>query len=162
MTVIFKAGTRCCKNDIQREITKRQHKVELQLLGTALLNIATNKHTKFQVIPPQNDKLLPQTSKKCYKNEGQIGKNNSKFVVGRYGSCAMHSMVFQQSCISNLKMLRLQMTVILQTSRKCCKNFNQRKMTHRHNAVQLWFFHTALCIIATIHKCQVSSQSDRR
>ena len=39
--------------------------------------------------------------------------------------------------------------VIFQTSRKCCKNFNQREITHRHYKVQLWFFHTALCIIAT-------------
>ena len=39
--------------------------------------------------------------------------------------------------------------VIVQTSRKCCKNFNQREITHRHYEVQLWFFHTALCIIAT-------------
>ena len=39
--------------------------------------------------------------------------------------------------------------VIFQTSRECCKNFNQMKITHRHYEVQLWFFHTALCIIAT-------------
>ena len=39
--------------------------------------------------------------------------------------------------------------VIFQTSRKCCKNFNQREITHRHSEVQLWFFHTVLCIIAT-------------
>ena len=39
--------------------------------------------------------------------------------------------------------------VIFQTSRKCCKNFNQREITHRHYEVELWFFHTALCIIAT-------------
>ena len=39
--------------------------------------------------------------------------------------------------------------VIFQTSRKCCKNFNQREITHRHHEVQLWFLHTALCIIAT-------------
>ena len=39
--------------------------------------------------------------------------------------------------------------VIFQTSRKCCKNFNQRETTHRHYEVQLWLFHTALCIIAT-------------
>ena len=39
--------------------------------------------------------------------------------------------------------------VIFQTSRKCCKNFNQREITYRHYEVQLWFFHTALCIIAT-------------
>ena len=38
--------------------------------------------------------------------------------------------------------------VIFQTSRKCCKNFNQREKTHRHYEVQLWFFQTALCIIA--------------
>ena len=39
--------------------------------------------------------------------------------------------------------------VIFQTSRKCCKNFNQREITHSHYEVQLWFFHTSLCIIAT-------------
>ena len=38
---------------------------------------------------------------------------------------------------------------IFQTSRKCCKNFNQREITHRKYEVALWFFHTALCIIAT-------------
>ena len=39
--------------------------------------------------------------------------------------------------------------VIFQTSRKCCKNFNKRKITHRYYEVQLWFFHTALRIIVT-------------
>ena len=39
--------------------------------------------------------------------------------------------------------------VIFQTSRKCCINFNKREITHRHYEVQLWFFHAALCIIAT-------------
>ena len=39
--------------------------------------------------------------------------------------------------------------VKFQTSRKCCKNFNQREITHRYYEVHLWFFHTALCIIAT-------------
>ena len=67
MTVIFRAGTKGYKNDNQREITHRQHKVELQFLGTALLNIATNKQTKFQVFPPSDHKVLLQTSKKCYK-----------------------------------------------------------------------------------------------
>ena len=38
---------------------------------------------------------------------------------------------------------------VFQTSRKCCKNFNQREITVRHFEVQLWFFHIALCIIAT-------------
>ena len=38
---------------------------------------------------------------------------------------------------------------IFQTSRKCCKNFSQREMTRRQYEVELWFFHTALCIIAT-------------
>ena len=52
--------------------------------------------------------------------------------------------------------------VIFQTSRKCYKNFNQRKITHRHYEVQLWFFHTALCIIATITnaKFQVNQTGD--
>ena len=39
--------------------------------------------------------------------------------------------------------------VIFQTSRKCCENFNQKEITQRHYEVQLWFFRTALCIIAT-------------
>ena len=38
---------------------------------------------------------------------------------------------------------------IFQTSRKCCKNFNKREITHRQYEVELWFFHTALCIITT-------------
>ena len=48
--------------------------------------------------------------------------------------------------------------VIFQTNRICCKNFNQREITLRHYRVQLWFFHTALCIIATntIAKFQVN------
>ena len=52
--------------------------------------------------------------------------------------------------------------VISQRSRKCCKNFNQREITHRHYAVQLWFFHTALCIIATntIAKFQINQTGD--
>ena len=39
--------------------------------------------------------------------------------------------------------------VIFHTSRKCCKNFNQSKITHRQYEIELWFFHTAFCIIAT-------------
>ena len=48
--------------------------------------------------------------------------------------------------------------VIFQTSRKYCKNLNQTEITHRYYEVQLWFFHTALCIIATntIAKFQVN------
>ena len=38
---------------------------------------------------------------------------------------------------------------IFQTRRKCCKNINQREIAHRQYKVELWFFHTALCIIAT-------------
>ena len=52
--------------------------------------------------------------------------------------------------------------VIFQTSRKCCKNFNQREITHRYYEVQLRFFHTALCIIATNtnSKFQVNQTGD--
>ena len=39
--------------------------------------------------------------------------------------------------------------VIFPTSRKCCKNFNQREITYRQDEVELWFFHTALGIIET-------------
>ena len=53
--------------------------------------------------------------------------------------------------------------VIFQTSRKCCKNFNQREITHRHYEVQLWFFHTALCIYIATNtnaKLQVKKTGD--
>ena len=106
MTVTFRAGTIHCKNDIQREITQRQHEVELQFLHTVLPNILTNKHTKFQVISPKDNEVLYRSIKKCYEIEVKLG-NKSKFVLGSYGSCAMHYRIFQQSCISNLKMLRL-------------------------------------------------------
>ena len=39
--------------------------------------------------------------------------------------------------------------VIFQRSRKCCKNLNLWEITHKQYEVELWFFHTALCIIAT-------------
>ena len=35
------------------------------------LNIATNMNIMFHVIPPKDDKVMPCTSKKCCKNEGQ-------------------------------------------------------------------------------------------
>ena len=86
-------------------------------------------------------------------------RNNSKFVLGSYGSCAMHSIIFQQSCIldcfSTIMHIRFEDVqavddkVIFQTSRKCCKNFNQREITYRQDEVELWFFHTALGIIET-------------
>ena len=52
--------------------------------------------------------------------------------------------------------------VIFQTSRKCCKNFNQTEITHRQYEIELWFFHTALCIIATNTnaKFQVNQTAD--
>ena len=100
------AGTKCSKNDIQREITQRQHEVELQLLGTALTNIAINKRTKFQVIRPEMTKLYSGQARNAIKMKVKWG-NNSKFVLGSYGSCVMHSIIFQQLCISNLKLFRL-------------------------------------------------------
>ena len=39
--------------------------------------------------------------------------------------------------------------VIFQTSRKCCKNDNQKEITYRQYKVELWIFQIALCIIAT-------------
>ena len=39
-------------------------------------------------------------------------------------------------------------TVIFKTSRKCCKNFNQREINNRQYEVELCCFHTALCIIS--------------
>ena len=106
MTVILGQAIYSVKMTLKREITQRQHKVELQFLGTAFPNIPKNKHTKFEVIPPSDDEVLLQKSKKCYKNEGQMG-NNPKFVLRSHGCCAMQSIIFQQSCISNLKMSRL-------------------------------------------------------
>ena len=52
--------------------------------------------------------------------------------------------------------------VIFQTSRTCCKNFNQREITYRHYEVQLWFFNTTLCTIATktSAKFQVNQTGD--
>ena len=54
--------------------------------------------------------------------------------------------------------------VIFQTRRKCCKKFNQREITYRQYGVELWFFHTALCIIATYTnpKFQVNQTGDGR
>ena len=49
--------------------------------------------------------------------------------------------------------------VTFQTSRKCCKNFNQREITHRQYEVKLWFFQTALYIIA---KFQVNQTGDNK
>ena len=73
--------------------------------------------------------------------------NNSKFVLGSYGSCAMHSIIFQQSCISNVQ--AVDDKVSFQTSRKCYENFNQREITQRQYEVQLRYFHPAFCITAT-------------
>ena len=41
------------------------------------------------------------------------------------------------------------MTKMYSKHRKCCKKFNQREIAHRQDEVELWFFHTALGIIAT-------------
>ena len=86
-------------------------------------------------------------------------RNNSKFVLGSYGSCAMHSIIFQQVCIldcfSTIIHIRFEDVqavddkVIFQTSRKCCKKINQGEITYRQDEVELWFFHTALGIIET-------------
>ena len=53
---------------------------------------------------------------------------------------------------------------IFQTSRKCCKNFNQREKTNRQDEVELWFFHTALGIIETnkYAKFQVNQTGDEK
>ena len=99
-------------------------------------------------------------------------RNNSKFVQGSYGSCAMHSIIFQQSCIldcfSTIMHIRFEDVqtvddkVIFQTSRKRCKNFNQREITYRQDEVELLFFHTALGIIEknTNAKFQVNQNRD--
>ena len=44
--------------------------LELQFLGTALLNIATNKHTKF----PSDDEICSEQARDAIENEGQMGK----------------------------------------------------------------------------------------
>ena len=86
-------------------------------------------------------------------------RNNSKLVLGSYGSCAMHSIIFQQACIlhcfSTIMHIRFEDIqavddkVIFQTSRKYCENFNQREITYSKDEVELRFFHTALGIIET-------------
>ena len=48
--------------------------------------------------------------------------------------------------------------VIFQTSRKRCKNFHQREITHRQDDVELWLFQTRYD--SNKDKCQVSSQSE--
>ena len=56
--------------------------------------------------------------------------NNSKFVLGTYG--VMHSMIFL--ALMHIKFEDVKAVddkVIFQTRRKCCKNFNQREITHR-------------------------------
>ena len=68
------AGTKCSKNDSQREITQRQHEVELQFLGTALTNIATNTHTEFQVIPPEMMKFYSGQARNATKMKVKWGK----------------------------------------------------------------------------------------
>ena len=54
--------------------------------------------------------------------------------------------------------------VIFQTSRKCCKNFSQREITHRHYEVQLWFFHSALCRIWFFHSalCRIATNTNAK
>ena len=52
--------------------------------------------------------------------------------------------------------------VLFKASRKCCENFSQMEITQRQYEVELWFFHTALCIIATNTnaKFQVNQNGD--
>ena len=74
-------------------------------------------------------------------------RNNSKFVLGSYGSCAMHSIIFQISsildCFSTIRHITFEDVqavddkVILHTSRQCCKHFNKREITYRENEVEL-------------------------
>ena len=49
---------------------------------------------------------------------------------------------------------------ICQTSRKCCGKDKQREITHRQYEVELWFFHTALCIsgVLIISKYQLAAR----
>ena len=74
---------------------------------------------------------------------------NLKFVLGSWFlSNAFHTFL----TIMHIKFEDVQAVddkVIFQTCRKCCKSFNQRKITHGQYKVELWFFHTALCITAT-------------
>ena len=103
-----------------------------------------------------------------------IWRNNSKFMLGSYGSCAMHFITFQQSCIldcfSTIMHIRFEDVqavaekVIFQISRKCCKNFNQREITSRQDEEELWFFHMAFGIIETKTnaKFQVNQTGDNK
>ena len=52
-------------------------------------------------------KFCSRQARNAIKMKVKWGKNNSKFVLGSYGSIAMHSIIFQHM---HLKMFRLQMT----------------------------------------------------
>ena len=56
--------------------SKKKHEVELQFLGTALPNIATNKHTKFQVIPPKMTQSYSGHPRNGIKMKVKWGKNS--------------------------------------------------------------------------------------
>ena len=82
-----------------------------------------------------------------------------------YESMVLCNALHNISTIMHIKFQDVQAVddkVIFQTSGKCCKNFNQREITHRHYEVRLRFFHPALCIIATNTnaKLQVNQTGD--
>ena len=107
-------------------------------------------------------KFISEQARNAKMNMKIKWRKNSKFMIGSYDSCAMHSIVFQQSCIldcfSTIMHIRFEDVqavddkVIFQASSKCHNNFNQREITYRQDEVDLWFFHTAFGIIKTNHK----------
>ena len=74
LTVIFRAGTKCCECDIQREITQSQHEVELQFLGTALLNIATKNIPNFKSFLLKMTKFCSGQARNAIKMKVKWGK----------------------------------------------------------------------------------------
>ena len=86
--------------------------------------------------------------------------NNSKFEW--LLSNALHNF----STIMHIKFEDVQAVddkVTFQKSRKCCKNFNQKEITHRQYEVRVMVLHTALCIFVTNinAKFQVNQTGDK-
>ena len=74
MTLTIRAGTKCCKDDIQKGINSKTAQGRVMIFRHCTSKYCNKYHTKFQVIPPSGDKVLLWTSKKCYNNEGQMGE----------------------------------------------------------------------------------------
>ena len=72
MTKLYSRHALTTVNYDQREITQTVRGSYDSC--SAIPNIATNMHT-FQVIPTQDNNVMPCMSKKCYENKDQSGNN---------------------------------------------------------------------------------------